>query len=278
MRKKRTALEDAMYVNNATYVDYLERFKKIAMSIFEWENLPDSMDARYLEKCLYYTGCAALLYLEPYGFINTKATSGSQLNLYGLPTDIHCYSYGVINERRRAYNGLAAPDPKMDKEAILVMNSWEMIPTANTIELFAMRLYEAERSCDVNIKAMSTTAPFVADKIMEYKKEIWNEALTFLGVNNLSEKRERLIASETNTNNELINLNLMSYLKPRELAAKQFNEKFGFTGTDKEIKVKVRSDLDNIIKRAASVVTEQYADQIIDEAVENSTGVTTEDK
>ena len=81
MRKKRTALEDAMYVNNATYVDYLERFKKIAMSIFEWENLPDSMDARYLEKCLYYTGCAALLYLEPYGFINTKATSGSQLNL-----------------------------------------------------------------------------------------------------------------------------------------------------------------------------------------------------
>ena len=61
MRKKRTALEDAMYVNNATYVDYLERFKKIAMSIFEWENLPASMDARYLEKCLYYTGCAALL-------------------------------------------------------------------------------------------------------------------------------------------------------------------------------------------------------------------------
>ena len=52
MTKKRTALEDAMYVNNATYVDYLERFKKIAMSIFEWENLPDSMDARYLEKCL----------------------------------------------------------------------------------------------------------------------------------------------------------------------------------------------------------------------------------
>ena len=113
---------------------------------------------------------------------------------------------------------------------------------------------------------------------MDYKKEIWNEALTFLGVNNLSEKRERLISSETNTNNELINLNLMSYLKPRELAAKQFNEKFGLTGTDKEIKVKVRSDLDNIIKRAASVVTEQYADQIIDDAVQTTTGVTPEDK
>ena len=35
------------------------------------------------------------------------------------------------------------------------------------------------------IKSINTEAPFVADKIMEYKKEIWNEALTFLGINGL---------------------------------------------------------------------------------------------
>lgn len=105
------------------------------------------------------------------------------------------------------------------------MNNWERIPTISTIQLFALRLYEAERTCDVNIKAqktpimllcpekqrltlrnlyskydgnepfifgdntqldsnalrsVDTKAPFVADKILEYKKEIWNEALTFL--------------------------------------------------------------------------------------------------
>lgn len=93
------------------------------------------------------------------------------------------------------------------------------------MELFALRLYEAERTADVNIKAqktpimilvdetqrllmknlynqydgnqpfifgdkkqlnsdtlkaINTQAPFIADKIMDYKKEIWNEALTFL--------------------------------------------------------------------------------------------------
>ena len=168
------------------------------------------------------------------------------------------------------------------------------------MELFALRLYEAERTADVNIKAqktpvlllidekqrltmeniysqydgnkpvifgdknslgenvikaINTQVPFIADKIINYKKEIWNEALTFLGINNIMvDKKERLITDEANSNNELINLNLQSYLAPRQEACRQFNEKFGFTGTDKEISVRVRSDLHNIIKNAQSIV------------------------
>lgn len=168
------------------------------------------------------------------------------------------------------------------------------------MELFALRLYEAERTADINIKAqktpvlllmdekqrltmenlysqyegnkpvifgdknslgenvikaINTQAPFIADKIIDYKKEIWNEALTFLGINNIMvDKKERLITDEANSNNELINLNLQSYLAPRQEACRQFNEKFGFTGTDKEISVRVRSDLHNIIKNAQSIV------------------------
>lgn len=310
--RARTDLKDAVLVNNATYTDYLERFKKIAMSIFEWTDLPDSMDARYIEKCLYYLGSAGLLHTEEYGFINTKATSAGDFNIYGLPTAIQCYSYS-FNEQRRLYSGLTGQDNDINSEAILVMNNWERVPTASTIELFALRLYEAERACDVNIKAqktpvlllidenqrftmknlyeqydgntpvifgdknqlsmdsikaIKTDAPFVANDIMQYKKEIWNEALTFLGVNNLSEKRERLISDETNTNNELINLNLMSYLAPRKLACKQFNEKYGLN-----IDVKVRSDLDNIIKRAASVVMDDYADKVIERETLTEAGV-----
>ena len=170
------------------------------------------------------------------------------------------------------------------------------------MELFALRLYEAERTADVNIKAqktpillliddkqrltienlysqydgnrpfifgdknnlsenqlkaIKTDAPFIADKIIDYKKEIWNEALTFLGINNIMiDKKERLITDEANSNNELINLNLQSYLVPRQEACRQFNEKFGLTGTDKEISVRVRSDLHNIIKNAQSIVND----------------------
>lgn len=312
----RTELTDAVLVNDLTYIDYLERFKKIAMSIFEWVNLPDSMDARYIEKCLYYLGMVSLLKTELYGYINTKCTADGELNIYGLPTELNCYSFS-FNEDRRLYSGLNEINPASEtEEAILVMNNWERIPTASTMELFAFRLYEAQRTCDINIKAqrtpvlltsdentrfsmknvyeqyegntpvifgrkgqlsrdsiqaIRTDAPFIANDIMLYKKEIWNEALTFLGVNNLSEKRERLVTGETNSNNEVINLNLMSYLAPRKLACKQFNEKFGLTG-DKAIDVKVRSDLDNIIKRSASVVLDEYADEAIKDAMLTEVG------
>lgn len=306
-RKKRkilTPFEKAAVMNNETVNDYLMRFRKIATSIFEWKNLPSSMDARYIEQCLYFTGTAALLHTEEYGFINTKAACDGDLTIYGLPSAINCYSYG-FNEIRNVYNGLIEGiSEDKNSEAILVMNNWDRYPTVATINLFAERLAEADRTCDVNIKAqktplivlidkaqelsmknayaqidgntpvifgdnnqldlkkiqsLNTASPYVVDKVMEYKKEIWNEFLTFLGVNNLSEKKERLIADETNSNNELINLNLQSYLAPRKKACEQFNEKFGLTG-DKAIDVKVRSDLENIIKHEASSVIDEYGE------------------
>ena len=303
---------DSLQINDETYTDYLYRFTKIALSMFEWVNLPKSMNSRYLEMCLFYLGKAALLKDERYGFINTKCCGSGNINIYGLPTTLNCFSYDFYTERK-LYTGLNPMLTEKQREArenyecILVMNNWEGIPTISTLELFALRLYEAERTCDVNIKsqktpvllvadetqrlflenlynqydgnqpfifgdkdqlgektlkAINTQAPYVADKIMDYKKEIWNEALTFLGVNNIMlEKKERLVTDEANSNNELINLNLESFLAPRLEACKQFNEKFGLTGTDKEISVRVRSDLYNIIKREMSTTTDLLPDK-----------------
>ena len=306
---------DNLLINDETYIDYLERFKKVALSVFEWVNLPKTMNAMYLEKCLYYMGQASLLKDKKYGFINTRCCSNGDINIYGLPSSLNCNSYGY-NSSRKLYTGLikgltdAQKEQREYYECILVQNDWERHPTCGSMELFALRLYEAERTADVNIKAqktpvlllidekqrltienlysqfegnkpmifgdknslednvirsINTNAPFVADKVMDYKKEIWNEALTFLGINNIMvDKKERLITDEANSNNELINLNLQSYLAPRQEACRQFNEKFGFTGTDKEISVRVRSDLHNIIKNAQSIVND-FEDDIIDE-------------
>lgn len=185
---------------------------------------------------------------------------------------------------------------KKDQEAILVLNNYEMLPTCSTIELYAMRMAEAQRTCDINIKALrtpvlietdqnqkltmknvyeqydgnspviygnknsgiegslkvlKTDAPIVFDKVMEYKRDIFNEALTYLGVSNLDEKKERRVVNEAESNNEVINLNLQAYLTPRKEACTQFNEKFGTN-----IDVKVRSDIHNIIKEAESIVSD----------------------
>lgn len=307
---------ESLELNDRTYMDYCNRFRRIALSMFEWINLPKSMNARFLELCLYYNGKAALLKDKKYGFINTKCAGTGYVNIYGLPTQLNCYSYD-FNSKRTLYTGLNPVITEKERElrendeCILVQNNWESLPTVSSMELFAYRLYEAQRVCDTNIiaqktpvlliadetqrlflenlyqqyngnqpfifgdkdqlgdktiKSISTEAPYVADKITDYKKEIWNEALEFLGINSLqTEKKERLITDEANSNNELINLNLQSFLAPRQEACRQFNEKFGLTGTDKEISVRVRSDLYNIIKREMSTTKDLIGDLDIDE-------------
>ena len=291
-----TSFEDAIIINSQTYIDYLERMKKIALSMYEWVNLPPTMSSRYLELCLYYKGQAALLYDEDYGFINTQAADSGYINIYGLPTKINCFSYSY-NKMRELY----VPNTNIpaEEECILVMNNYQRVPTASTISLFAERLCDAQRACDINVKAqktpvllltdknqeltlrnlyaqydgnspviygdknllnekpidsVSTQADFVANDLREYMQGIWNDFLCFIGINNLSEKKERLITTEANTNNELVNMNMQSYLIPRKQACKEFNEKFGLTGTSKAIDVKLRSDLYNIIKENESIV------------------------
>ena len=77
---------ESLYNNQATYADYMNRLKKVATSIFEWINLPESMNQRYLEETLFYYGMAALLKDEEYGFINTRCASNGVINIYVLPT------------------------------------------------------------------------------------------------------------------------------------------------------------------------------------------------
>lgn len=303
------AFRDAMLLNSNTYVDFLERMKKICLSMFEWENLPTSMNARFLEMCLYYNGQATLLYDDEYGYINTMCADGGYINIYGLPTELNCYSYR-FNQRRSLY--MTDTGQEKGAECILVMNNYERVPTAATINLFAYRLAEAQRTADVNIKsqrtpilittdqkqyftlkkmyeeydgntpaifadknvitpdalkAMKTDAPYIADKIMDYQREIWNQFLSFIGVNNLAEKRERLITSEADSNNELINLNLQAFLIPRKEACKQFNEKYGLMG-EKAIDVKVRSDLYNIVKQFESITSDYNEQRRTEELIE----------
>lgn len=217
---------DSDLMNSETYFNYLDRFKKVALSIFEWVNLPKSMNARFLELSLYYDGIATLFKDEEYGFINTRCTNNGYINIYGLPTKLHCYSYDLHRDKI-LYTGLREDIENLqDTNAILVENNWDNVPTEPTLALFAQRLALAERASDTNveaqrtpvmilvgenqrltmenlygqyrgnrpfifgdkqqmqdmdsIKAINTQAPIVFDKLQNYKKEIWNEALTFL--------------------------------------------------------------------------------------------------
>lgn len=282
--------EDAELCNIVSYWDWVDRFKRIALAMFEWQNLPDTMDARFLELSLFYTGNAAVLYTEDAGFINTKITNDGTLNLYDLPTEIDCFSHD-FNIHKKVYN--PALKASQTDRAVIIWNNIDHTPTANSIWLFAQRLALIDRCIDINvnaqrtpvlllgtqknmftlknlyaqysgnmpviygykegltpddIKAIKTDAPFIADKLQEIQKDIINQALTFLGVNNMRNKKERLITSEADADNEYINLNLQYFLSERKAACERINKCF-----NTKIDVKLRSDIANFLKTEETI-------------------------
>ena len=255
--------------NVLTFYDYYKRLRLIALNMFEWE-LPETMNAHFLEYCLYWYGQAAFVNDNNLGFINTNCTPSDTLNIYHEPIEYHCFSTGYDENF------------PLDKMAY-VRNNFESIPTDETIRLFAARLYEAERTIEVNIRAQKTPlvvvcdqnnrlsmvnvykdidgnspviyadkklnldnitairtdAPFVADKVNAYKQVVWSEALTFLGINNTPhEKRERLVTDEVNSNNQMIENCAEIMLACRREAAEKFNNLYGTN-----ISVKLRTPI-----------------------------------
>ena len=75
---------------------------------------------------------------------------------------------------------------------------------------------------------LKTDAPYVADKLYQLKTQIWNEALTYLGISNINiTKKERLITDEVTRNQGGTIASRYSRLQARREACKKINEMFG---------------------------------------------------
>lgn len=247
-------------LNNKTYIDYYNRLMELALNVFEWENLPPSVDERFLELTLYEMGYCLYFNDEIIGNLALTCTIGGQLDVYRIPVLRRAYA---VN----GYNKMCST-----KDSVLIFNNYLHTPTQLTIELFARRLYEIERAIDVNVKAqktptlilsseqqrltmrnlymqydgnepfifgdknmdiegiksLKTDAPFVADKLENLKHQIWNEALTFCGIENSNQdKKERLVSDEVGSNYGNIEAQRNVMLNVRKQACKKINAMFG---------------------------------------------------
>lgn len=264
------------YYNNATFMMYYNRLVELSMAMFEWKNLPDSVDPRYLELALFGDGMAVFFYddvLEDY--LALRTTIGGRLNLYNIPTDRRAYASNGYN---RALD---------ESNSVIIFNN--LLHTNSVLEIsnFSKRLWDLDRTIDINaaaqktpvllkcdesqrltlkniykqwsgnepviygdkglqtqpIQVLSTDAPYVADKLYTLKTQIWNEALTYLGISNVSyQKKERLLQDEVTRNMGGTIASRYSRLETRRQAAEQINRMFGLN-----ISVEFREDYTELI-------------------------------
>lgn len=228
--KKSNGFFESGITNRESYDFYYDRIKELKISMFEWENMPEEIDTRFLELMMFERGAVVFFKDEELGkYLCLPVTLGGKWNVYRIP----------IIRRAFASNGYNR-NLNIDNSVIIYNNALRTNSVRETI-LFAKRLSNFDRIIDVNVNAqktpliircdekerltlenlymkydgnqpiifgdrnlsqqpiesIQTDAPFVADKIYTLKTQYWNEMLTFNGISNINiQKKERLVSDE----------------------------------------------------------------------------------
>lgn len=260
-RRRKTNFEESLAMNGYTYMQYAYRLMELSISMFEWKNLPEGVDERFLEMVLFTDGHAVFFKDDELGdYLALQCLINGKLNVYRIP----------INRRAFAVNGYQKQ--LTDKDSVIIFNNMLHTNSWLDVKMFAKRLYNLDRIIDVNANAqktpilikgneqqrltltnlykeydgnapvifadksldmnalqvMSTQAPYVADKIYQLKTQIWNEALTYLGISNVSfQKRERMVSDEVTRSQGGTVASRYSRLNARRQACEQINKMFG---------------------------------------------------
>lgn len=267
--------DDSAILNNLTYLQYINRLTELAICMFEWKNLPASVDQRYLELHLFETGCMVYFDDDILGNLCLDCIANGRIGVYGDPI------------LRRAYSGYNNYQKLLkESNSVIIWNNYLHTNSILDVKMFAKRLYNIDRIIDVNanaqktpvlvqgtekqrltllnlykefdgnapfifgdknldlsaLKSIQTGAPYVCDKLYQLKTQIWNEALTYLGISNINiQKKERLITDEVTRNQGGTIASRYSRLESRRQAVKKINDMFGTN-----IEVNYREDFQEI--------------------------------
>lgn len=261
MARRKTNFWESAVMNNATYIQYYNRLIELSIAMFDWTGLPDTIDPRFLELTLFKYGQAVFFEDEVMGYLAlTNAVQGG-FDVYGYPVASRAYSpYNNYQKNLNLddsviiYNNYLRTPSSLDVEVfakrlynldrVIDVNANAqktpvLIKCAETQRLTMKNLYKEfdgnspvifgdNGLNDANFTVLSTEAPYVADRIYQLKTQIWNEALTYLGISNINvQKKERLITDEVSRNMGGVIASRYSRLNARQNACEKINKMFG---------------------------------------------------
>lgn len=273
-RRKRTEFEDSLRMNNYTWRQYFDRLMQLSMVMFKYDNLPNTINARFLEKTLFNRGNCLFFEDEVMGYLTLPSANLGKFDVYDIPRMRRAYAVNGYNKE------LTIDD------SVIIYNNYLRTNSRLDVEMFAKKLYNIDRAIDTNANAqktpilllcdenerlsylnlykeydgnapvikgtkgldlqgfqvLKTDAPYVADKLYDLKTQIWNEALTYLGITNVSfQKKERMISDEVDRMLGGTYANRYSRLLARQEACDKINDMFGLN-----ISVSYRDDVEQM--------------------------------
>lgn len=263
------------FSKSTLYTMFYNRIVDLCLSRFEYKNLPDTIDPRFIELALLGDGMAVYFNDEVVGNLCLRVMAQGPIGLYDIP------------ERRTAYANNGYRKELTEEDSVMVYNNYTRTPSTMHIANYANRLAELEMTISVNIKAqktpllitanererysmlntymkysgdqpvifgtksfdpnsfnvLKTDAPYVSDKLYQLKTDTWNEMLTWLGISNVSiTKKERLITDEVNRSQGGTIASRLSGLEARRDAIEKINRMF-----NQNIEVIMREELDTTL-------------------------------
>ena len=253
--------------NAAGYLLYYDRLMEIAITMFKWDGVDETIDTRYIEYCLFANSHGLVFDLQTEnpdinGMQFARANLQYPLDIYNNPMTRHPY----------ATNGFDF-GTYTNKNSVIIWNNFARTPSMQMVDWYAQRLYEIDVTIDINAKAqrtpvlllgdedtitslneayakvangepvialdknllkdgrnftsVNTSAPFIADRLYQLRTQIWNEALTYLGVTNSdSDKKERQNNDEIHQRNGGTMASRNTRLAAREEGCKLVNKMF----------------------------------------------------
>ena len=247
-------------LNNATYLQYYRRLTELSISMFEWKGLPDSIDSRFMELTLFSEGHSIFFYDDALGYLCLQAIIGGKMNVYRIPIERTAFSVTgyqkKLNEENSViiWNNMLHTPSKLDvkmfsnrlyeldraidvnakaqKTPILIQcDEDERLSMLNLYKQYdgnAPFIFGNSKMSQNPVKSITTGAPYVADKLYTLKTQLWNEALTYLGISNINvQKKERLITDEVTRTQGGVVASRYSRLESRRQACDQINKMFG---------------------------------------------------
>ena len=239
------------------------KYKMLSLNMFRWEGLPQTIESRHIENSLFNYGLCLIVNDDDLGFISVPCNYGAYMNVNNVPTEVRTCGFNYIKtfdyiskDKNKCQlilnNDLAIGNEQYIYDYALRMFEvencirvninqqkfpWFVNTTPNnkkTMETMFEKVMNGEpyilgsKDQIGSVEVLTLNTPYIADKLNQYKYELEREVLSFHGLNNNFEKKERLLVDEVNSNNDFIDRNVELMYRQRQLACESLNKKFGW--------------------------------------------------